>query len=504
MANPYHAGMEIHPLGGHRRITIMGLGLFGGGVGAARFWARLGSDVTVTDLRDADTLAPSLRALEGLPIRYVLGRHEPEDFTQADLVVVNPAVPPENRFVQMARAAGAAIQSETALALRLCQSPTLAVTGSNGKSTTTALLGAMLASRHPDTLVGGNIGGSLLDALPDHPAADPVVLELSSFQLHYLREQRFAPDVALVTNLSPNHLDWHHTPLRYYEAKRTLVLFQSPAQWAVLNLEDPTLREWAKDLPGRLLGVGMDDPGTPDACFRASRDGDAWIRIRLHGAETWLAPFSALRLPGAHNRMNALMAAAACHAFVQAPDAVMQGLRVFAGLPHRLETVATTDGIRFVNDSISTTPESTQRGLESFDVPLVWIGGGYDKGIPFDALAGTVQARASAAVLVGATAPAIRACLEAVGGGCTILDAGTDFERAVRMARDACPQGGVVLLSPACASYDMFAHFQERGMRFAEIARHLASGGGVSSTAASTKEPPAAEESREGQPEDPV
>jgi UDP-N-acetylmuramoylalanine--D-glutamate ligase len=192
---------NLFPIGGHRRVTIMGLGLFGGGVGAAKFWAKLGSVVTVTDLRDEKTLQPSLDELRGLPIRFVLGRHDEADFTGADLIMVNPAVAPDNKFIALATGAGVPLLTEVGLVLRLHRGSVIAVTGANGKSTTTSLLGEMSRAANPQTLVGGNLGGSLLDALATHLPSAPIVLELSSFQLHYLAAQNFAPDVAVVTNL---------------------------------------------------------------------------------------------------------------------------------------------------------------------------------------------------------------------------------------------------------------------------------------------------------------
>jgi len=465
--------MAIRLLHRHQRVTIMGLGLFGGGVGAARFWRELGSEVTVTDLRSAETLAPSLAQIADLGCRLVLGEHREEDFKGRDLVVVNPAVKPDNKYVRLARSAGADIVTEVGLVFRLARSPVLGVTGSNGKSTTTAILGAMLAQHDPRTLVGGNLGGSLLPAMKEHVPSAPIVLELSSFQLHYLKPQATSPAIAVITNLSPNHLDWHGTVLRYYEDKRLILRFQTADDTAVLNAEDPTLAAWAEACAARVISVARTDPQTPHACFLR---GESAIVMRLDGEETALGPIAALRIPGRHNVINALLAAAAAFAYSRDPRAIRQGLAGFQGLPHRLEHVGTVDGVRFINDSIATTPESAICALDAFAGPKVIIAGGYDKGIPMDAFGSAIREKAHAVILVGQMSAALRGAIEAQASDrplLPILDAGVDFESAVRLAKEACPAGGTVLLSPACASYDMFTNFEERGDRFRALVQGM-------------------------------
>lgn len=459
--------MSFAGLGGHRKVTVMGLGLFGGGLGAARFWRSLGSEVTVTDLRSEEQLAESVAALEGSGVRLVLGRHEPQDFITADLVMVNPAVPPNNKFVNIAREAGARLQTEVGLALSLHKGPVLAVTGSNGKSTTTALLGTMLQAHNPDTLIGGNIGGSVLEEIRTHLPSAPLVLELSSFQLHYLRQESFAPDVAVVTNLAPNHLDWHKTLLHYYESKRNLLHFQRPEQYAILNYDDSVLRDWQEDARAKIIWTSPQEPQEDNCCFlRAGK-----IVLRLEGGEIELADISALHLPGEHNRLNALQAAAAAYAFCKSPSAVAEGLQKFSGLPHRLEEVAHRNGRRFINDSIATTPESAICGLRSFDAPVVIIAGGYDKGMSLEEFGKEIGRRAHALVLVGQTADMIATAAQADNPTLPVFHAREDFAQAVRKAEEFCPEGGIVLLSPGCASYGMFTNFRERGDFFGKLAR---------------------------------
>ncbi len=454
----------------HAKVVVMGLGSFGGGVGAARFWANLGSQVTVTDLKPAEEIQESIDALHGLPCRFVLGEHREADFAKADLVVVNPAVKPGNRFVRLARAAGARITTEIGTVFRLLHGPTFGVTGSSGKSTTTALLGAMLAAANPRTLVGGNLGGSLLDRLAGHPPTAPVVLELSSFQLHYLAAQKMSPCTAVVTNLAPNHLDWHGSVEAYYAAKENLIRFQYPEDVAVLNAEDPVLRTWARRARGRVALFARDDPDWPNAAF--VRAGE--VIVRMAGHEETAFPADALRLPGAHNLDNALAATAAAYLYARDVGPLARGAAEFTGLPHRLEHVATVDGVAWYNDSIATTPESAIAALRAFSCPKVLIAGGSDKGSSFEALGREIAREAHTALLLGATAPALRAAVEAAGGGAH-TEIVPDLATALRRARACCPSGGVVLLSPACASYDLFRNFQDRGDQFRKLVLKMVS-----------------------------
>jgi len=470
----------------------MGLGRFGGGEGAARFWAGLGAEVTVTDLADAGALAESVRRLDGLPIRFVLGRHEEEDFKRADVVVVNPAVPRDHPLPGLARLAGAEIVTEVGLVWRLATGPVLAVTGTGGKSTTTALLGDMVGRHRSGTLVGGNLGGSLLPRMATHVPSAPIVLELSSFQLHYLESQRPAADVAVVTNLAPNHLDWHKTALHYYESKRHLVRAQRPDGWLVLNAGDPVLRQWAADAPARVVWTSTEAPPArrgPDAWTHACYvepgppGGDPRFLYRNGDGEADLGPVAAWKPPGRHNLANALQAIAAAAAFGVPAARIREALAEFRGLRHRLEDAGRRGPVRFVNDSKATTPEAATLALDCFGgARVVALAGGYDKGADLGSFAGALARRAWAVVLTGQTAGALErgialaAARPGGGGGPEVRRAG-DLDEAVAIAADlarrAAAGGGeaVVLLSPGCASWGAFAHYGERGDRFMALAR---------------------------------
>jgi UDP-N-acetylmuramoylalanine--D-glutamate ligase len=451
----------------HRRVTIMGLGSFGGGVGLARYLALQGAHVTVTDLQSAEKLSDSLSALASLPIRFVLGEHRESDFTDTDVVFVNPAVPLTSRYLDLARRHQIPLDSEINLFVRECRGRVIGITGSVGKSTTTSLLGSILQLHDPRTLVGGNIGGSLLSHLDAITPDTPVVLELSSFQLEHLAWQSYSPPVAMVLNLTPNHLDRHGTMDAYQQAKEGILAYQSPADTAILNWDDAMVRQMASRTPGRPLfystEVAFDEGvyGQDDAVIYASG-----------GQQTVLCHATDVSLQGKHNLGNAAAAAAAATVLGVPPATIAQGLQRFHGLPHRLEWVTAKQGVHYYNDSKATTPASTLCALEAFEHPVVLLAGGYDKGIPFDALAQAAYQQTKATIVYGATAAKLAHAFEHASrqdlsastqaGRAQVIQC-ADLEAALIQAVALTAPGDVVLLSPACASYDQFPHYEARG-----------------------------------------
>jgi len=449
-----------------RQVTILGLGLFGGGVGAARYFAERGARVIVTDLRRAGQLRESLDALADLPIEYRLGGHRPDDFEGSALVVVNPAVPPDAPALEMARRAGAPLTTATNLLFELSPAPILAVTGTHGKSTTTALLGEMVRESGRRAWVGGNLGGSLLPEIDDIRPDDLVVVEVSSFQCQRLAWSERGPHGAAVLNLTPNHLDRHADMNEYASAKQELLRHQRPDDFALLNGEDPIVRNWTSIGAGRKFLYGA----RPDAPCGARMEEDRVIlwRDETRGSFS-IAP---LRLPGRHNRFNAASAGAMAWWIGCSSDAIERAIAGFAGLPDRLELVAEKNGIRFYNDSLATTPESAIAALESVPPPIVLIAGGSSKGHRFDAFAAAVVKRCKAVCLTGDTARDIAAKLlrHPQPPRLRLLD---DFEAAVREAATLAAPGDAVLLSPACASFDRFPNYRQRARAFADIVHRL-------------------------------
>jgi UDP-N-acetylmuramoylalanine--D-glutamate ligase len=459
-----------------RRVLVMGLGRFGGGIGVCRWLAKQGARVTVTDLAPTEALADSIAALEGDAVTLRLGGHDPADLNDCDLLVVSPAVnKATSDYFKDAIARGVPWTSESNLFLQRCPATLVGITGSVGKSTTTAMIGAMLeaASKQPAWMrgrvyVGGNIGKSLLAALDEMTERDVVVLEMSSFQLEDAATVARSPDVALLTNLTPNHLDRHGSMDAYAGAKRNLFAFQNPGAIAVLPADEYTLS--GHDFP-------IND-GVTRLAFGLDADG----RPCLHRGGDVQSTDVALSVPGRHNAMNAAAALAACAALDVPPGLTGDALNAFPGLPHRLEFVRAHNGIRYYNDSKATTPDAAITALRAFDAPVVLLCGGYDKQLPFEAMAAEILQRCRGAVLFGAAREAIFVAVRRArgDGDSSASNASTttpsvktvhDFQGGINLARRMARPGDVVLLAPGCASFDMFRNYEHRGDAFREIVR---------------------------------
>ena len=408
-----------------RRVTVMGLGAFGGGEGLVRYLAGEGAIVTVTDRGPGVPLA-------GVPATYHFNGHRPEHFE--DLVFVNPAVPDDSPWLD-----GRDLETEINLFFKRCPARRIVgVTGSAGKTTTTLLIAACLRAAGERVWAGGNTGGSLLLNLHEMRPDDIVVLELSSFQLERLRPLERSPHGAVITNLSPNHLDRHGTMDAYRRAKETLVDFQRAGDFAVVNERGFATR-------GRRI---------------------AFTPVEIPGR----------RLLGRHNLLNMAAAAATVEALL-GPRDVRDALAAFPPVEHRLEWIRRLRAVDYFNDSKATTPDSTIRAMDALDGPIVLIAGGSDKGVGFDSLGDAIARRARAVVLMGRTAPAIESAVRAR----TRVIRAASMHEAVRAAAAAAEPSDRVLLSPACASYDMYRNFVERGRAFKEAVAALSPQSSVSS-----------------------
>jgi UDP-N-acetylmuramoylalanine--D-glutamate ligase len=450
------------------KVTVMGLGLHGGGGATARFFSLLGARVLVTDLRSEEELRPSLVALKDLKIRYRLGEHRREDFRDADLVVKNPAVPLSSPYLRAART----LTNDIAVFLALSRREVFALTGTKGKSTTASAVHHVLKRVKPGTDLGGNItvspltfllggidGGRLVE--PDAP----VVLELSSWQLaDCLPREVLKPHWAMITNIMHDHQNRYNAFEEYVNDKRLIFSGQSEGDFSIFNYDDPYGRRFASEASGRVRMFSASP--LPTGLRGGYLDGAAGILRRSGGKEEQALPDS-LKLPGKHNRLNMLAAAVMLDAAGIDTHAIREGLADFPGIPHRLEEVAEIDGVRYYNDSAATIPQATSAALASFSEPVHLIAGGNDKELDFTGLSESLKDTAGVYLLEGsATARFAEAVAEAGQRPEGPFDS---LSKAVEKAAGAALPGEVVLLSPGCTSFGMFKNEFHRGDQFREL-----------------------------------
>ena len=443
-------------ISGQRALVI---GLAREGVDLARFLSAHGAEVTVTDVKSADALGESIAALDGTNVAFHVGGHELTDVDRADVVYASPGVPPENAVLARARERGVRVSSLVELFFALCPAPIVGITGSAGKSTTTSLLGDMFTRAERDVFVGGNIGRPLLGKLEAMSERSWVVMELSSFQLEPLRQ---SPHIALITNVTPNHLDRHPTMEAYWEAKGQILAHQAASDVAILNADDAWSQRYAP--VGRVLRFSLE--GTVEGAYTAGE------QVMLLGEPLLLT--SEIPLRGRHNVANVLAAVATAHAAGIQREAMVAAIRTFEGVAHRLQTVARRNGVVFVDDSIATAPERSIAALRAYErEPLVLIAGGRDKHLPMEEWARLIVRRVKHVVLLGEMSELVAGALREVDPGYRSLSWATDMDQAVAQAADVAKDGDVVLLSPGGTSYDMYTDFEERGRDFARAVSGL-------------------------------
>ncbi len=443
-----------------RRVAVIGLGV--SNMALIRFLQDAGAHLSGRDHKTGSELGERMQELESLGIELVLGPQYLKGLTSFDVVVVSPGVPkdiPELREVQEL----GLLQSEIGLVFRYSQGPIYGVTGSSGKTTTTSLVGEILQQSGIPTYVGGNIGRPLIGEIEQIGPEDHVLLELSSFQLEHLCQ---SPHGAIITNITQNHLDVHHTMDNYIKAKQNIYRHQQPQDFLVLNYDDPITRDMATDATGEVYYFSLSSR-VPQGAYLLGGD-----LIYTDGVGQFpFAKGSELALPGQHNVANFLAAAVLSYLAGASFEAIKKVGTDFAGIPHRLEFVGEIQGVRYYNDSIATTPERTLAALHSFAAPLILIAGGSDKQLSFAELGRVIQGRVKHLILFGTTAPKIRQAVVDAGG--VLLDQVENLEEAITLASELGEPGDVVLLSPASASYDQYANFMARGAHFRNLVADL-------------------------------
>lgn len=418
----------------NKRVVVMGLGILGGGVGTVKYILSKGADVVVTDLRSEEILQSSLRKLKGLPVRYVLGRHDATDIKNADLIIKNPSVPSDSSFLATARKKNIAIEMAESLFMKL--SPTtniIGVTGTRGKSTTSALIHRILRDAGYDTYLSGNVvGESTLMLLDKLTKRSVVVLELSSWQLESFGWHRISPHTAVITNIYPDHLNRYPSMNAYISDKKNIYRYQQPDDLLVLNGDDRESKQFATDAASRVVYFSAND--IPETLT--------------------------LKIPGAHNRANAAACLKVGTLFGVHSDVIMKTLSSFGGLAYRLETIAHVDGVTVINDTTSTTPTATIAAIESYPSKrIILIAGGNDKNLPIELLVNAIVAHCKAVILIrGAGTDRLRQALKANNAHSLRESITQAFAKAV--------SGDVILFSPGFTSFAQFKNEFDRGEQF--------------------------------------
>jgi UDP-N-acetylmuramoylalanine--D-glutamate ligase len=448
-----------------KRVVVVGLAR--SGIAAARFLASRGARVLATDRKPEGELEAEALSLGSLGVELETGAHRTETLTGADLVVVSPGVPWDLRELAAARARGVPVMAELEMGFRFLTGPVAAVTGTKGKSTTTAALGAMLREMGRDVRVGGNIGQAVTGLVDGSTEETQFVLEVSSFQLEGV--DTFRPHVAVFLNLSTDHLDRHPTFEDYARAKARIFKNQTADDWAVVNADDPRVMALAslgqaRQVAFRPGGPPSDDPDRDESYFM----GDE-AQMRLSARKGTLFRRSEVRLPGAHLESDLLAAATAARLMGAAPEAIARAVRTFAGVPHVLERVADLDGVAFFNDSKATNVDAARRSLEAFAGPVLAIIGGRFKGGDFGDLQPGLESHGKAVFAIGEARHRVRDALSPV---VPVFDCGS-LEEAVELAWEEAEKGDTILLAPACSSFDMFKDYADRGDSFKRIVSEL-------------------------------
>lgn len=446
----------------NKKILVVGLARTGASV--ARFLAERGARVTVTDKRERKAVAGFLESLHGHDITFELGRHGDETFLSADVIVVSPGVPMDIEPLKLAVNRGVPVISEIELAYRFIDAPIAAITGTNGKTTTTTLAGEIFAACGFRTFVGGNIGKPLIDLVTSGENVDRVVAEISSFQLEGI--ERFRPRVAVLLNITEDHLDRYASYQEYIDAKVRIFANQTADDYAVLNVDDPLVAGCAEKIAARVVPMSRHSVLEQGIYCRDGIITYAWEgRVECF-------PTSAFKLRGVHNLDNCMASLATALLMGCAAQPSLAAVEAFPGLPHRMELVATVDGVAYYNDSKGTNVGSVVKSLESFPGNITLVAGGRDKGGEYAPLAKLVKERVRRLILLGEARERIRDAL----GHLTETIVVSSMEEAVSEAHRLARPGEVVLFSPACSSFDMFRNYEERGERFAELVRALPEG----------------------------
>ncbi len=456
-----------------KKILIIGAARQG--VALARYLAALGAEVTLTDMRSESQLEAEINTLKSLPIRWALGGHPLDLLASTGLVAISGGVPLTIPIILEAQKAGIPLSNDSQFFFEACPSQIIGITGSAGKTTTTALVGE-IARKHIEikntnqkVWVGGNIGNPLIDQVDEIAENDIVVLELSSFQLELMTT---SPHVAAVLNITPNHLDRHGSMEVYTEAKSHILAYQTPSDFAILNRDDVGSWNLSENTKAQVLSFGKTIPYRSMNGTYIKRDH---IYLQLDYQDVRLLPLEWIHLRGEHNLSNILAASAIAVASTFALPAIQEAVDNFEGVPHRMEIVREINDVIWVNDSIATTPERSMAAIRSFSEPIILLAGGRDKNLPWEDFGELVRQKVNHLICFGECAQKIMQSVGDVSSGSLLLSVTRCelLEEAVNLAAQLAQPGDVVLLSPGGTSFDQFKDFEERGERFRQWVNEL-------------------------------
>lgn len=449
-----------------KKVLVVGLGI--SGVAATKFLYEKGAIVTINDLKDEAQLSNALKQIKGKYHHAMFGVKPNECFDDIELIIISPGVDFNNPWVKEAQSRGIEVVSETELAYWFIPCDIVAITGTNGKTTTTALTGEIFGNSGRRTHVVGNIGIAMTSKIHEMQKDDIVICELSSFQI--LNCKKFAPKVFTFLNLTPDHLDKYGTMERYAESKAMMLDMMEKDSYAILNYDDEGVKKYDTRVKGELLWFSSETQEVPadynGACVRNDK-----MYFRLDGNEEYITDVKDIRIMGRHNLQNSLAAAVMARIMGVSCECIRDTLHEFSGVEHRLELVGSYKGITYINDSKGTNTDAAITALKAMNKPTVLIAGGYDKGGAFDDYVKSFKGVVSDVVITGATSEKIKKCCD--DNGFTNYHVEKDFDSAVNLAASLAKSGYNVLLSPACASWDAFDNYEQRGERFKAIVKGL-------------------------------
>lgn len=439
-----------------KRVTVIGIGI--SNLPLIKYLVKLGSKVSACDRRTKEQLGDTYEELTGMGVKIYSGENY-LDFLDADVIFKTPGMRYDVPELLAAKEKGAEVTSEMEVFFDVCPSNIIAVTGSDGKTTTTTLIHKMMTAQGYKTWLGGNIGNPLLTQTEGMKKDDWVILELSSFQLHTMKK---SPKIAVMTNISPNHLDMHKDYKEYIDAKKNIMLYQQQDDKLIVNLDNEVT-----------AGIGKEAKGEVKYFSRKTKADVYLDNDIIKRGDTPVLNINDIKIPGMHNVENYMAAIAAVEGLVD-DEVIVDIAKTFGGVEHRIELVRTLDGVRYYNSSIDSSPNRTLNTLNVFGKNVVMIAGGKDKGIPYDAVGEPIKEHVKALILIGATADKIEDAVKAADkeGKVEILRA-SEYKEAVDLARSRAEKGDVVLLSPASTSFDRFKNFEERGNLFKKLVNEL-------------------------------